>query len=73
LIGGRQIIKELEIPTVRRRKVEVGVHNTASSEGRPLIVSLVVSFVYVLEGGADEIGSFDFSRDFRISGGISRS
>ncbi len=33
---------EFEIWTVRRRKVVVGVQRTASSDGRPLIVSLRV-------------------------------
>ena len=31
---------ELEMETVRRRNVEEGVQRTASSDGRPLIVSL---------------------------------
>lgn len=39
-VGGRQTRRELEMPTVRSRKVDVGVQRTASSEGLPLIVKL---------------------------------
>lgn len=39
--GARQTRSELEMPIVRRRKVEEGVQSTASSDGRPLIVKLL--------------------------------
>jgi hypothetical protein len=36
--------RELEMDIVRRRNVDVGVQSTASSDGRPLIVSLKAKY-----------------------------
>ena len=85
--GTRRMTRELEIDTVRRRNVLSVVQRTASSEGRPLIVSLVQVSKGIIDVGVPELAREGFRRGtngngeddeddstrLRISDGSSRS